>query len=255
MKKTRMKALSVASAGLLALSSITLSASANSSPDPSLFGLNTDKTALYTSMGFSEEQIRNIETASMVPNRYLAYYNFPADPTATSNSYFIFTTYLPINYSISSSDIVRGSGVSDWLIGYNTNYYSPTQYQLYTYHKLISTNADFPNVCRIKLTTNSIEFGGNISDPALAYMGITSGIVEAGNITAYIDGSTDTNSVINEDDSNRLLLHYAYMISDIEDTNWTDRATVAADLNFDNQITAADGQILLNALANGTDLW
>lgn len=260
--KSILKSLSAIAASTLLFCSASVCASANTTPS-----LTPEKLAVPSGMGFSEAQINNIASTNIIPNQYIAYFNLPSDiiipppVNGIGNTFSVSARHIATG--VTYDGFQRGIGVSQ--AAYTTNIVEDPvtldgiDYKVTVIFNYFShTDESFPNIIRFKYTGNPTPLILNcFSEYNNSYIqdNLTKGYVEAGNITKYITDSTDTASVINDDDAYRLFYHAARLVAELPDPDWTDEATVAGDLNFDNQITAADSQILYNALANETDLW
>ena len=254
MKKLVTKFAAALSACTVLTCSAAVTVSANTAePDLNEVAVSETMYTLMESMGFSAAQIAQITSETRVPNEYLAYVNVnrSSQLTGTANVYIKVVT-----------NGCSYNGIANGLQGYATCLYNGSSADLFSavissFSTSSLTDYQFPNVMRAKYTGSTGISSSDVtfysSSDAAAYSGdLSLGAVEAGNVTKYVTGSTDTSSLISYADASRIQTHYANMLAHLTDSDWTDETSVAADVNFDNQVDMLDAQKILVYLSDST---
>lgn len=268
MKRRFLKMISVLTASLCLISAecFTASANANQEPDVPIAAETIRLETFLAANGFTAEQIQRVRLSSITASYYISYFNL-TDDSSLLDDFYMNIGYVDTNVTWASTVNYDGFVVNDDIVG---NYHSDVTPTGATYQhvervifSVVPNNPpDFMNLIRYKFHGSGTisEYATNLydgNDTSFSNINdyIISGKVEAGNVTKYITNSTDTASQITSDDASRILQHYALIRSYQSDPDWTDEATIAADVNFDGVVNASDALLISNVLAGQADFW
>ncbi|MBR6419377.1 MAG: dockerin type I repeat-containing protein [Oscillospiraceae bacterium] len=222
---------------------------------------SSDPYVSFSALGYTPDQIQTIMAGNITPNQFLAYCNY--DPNIGYTGGMLTQVMVEHPVTISCNGYAHGSlfdGYGEYESAPFFNQPASDIYHLLDYDVFyFTTNTanlneyQFPNLIRFKYTGSNVN-SFTVSCTQNSSPAFLTGTVEAGNVSRYISGSTDTGSIINSDDATLVLQHFGNMMAGIADPNWTYAASVAADVNCDNQVNAVDAMLISNRLL-GTLFW
>lgn len=245
--------IAAAAAAVLMLGAAPMAAIADTDNAAAAAAYTADRYTAFKALGFTDAEIEQLRTASRTPNQFLAYCNIvPGTP-------FSGIPQSDIQVTRASTATYNGAAIGSQYIENPDSPYVPFSTSTIDYYPF-NFNTDtsnltrfqFPNIIRLKYTdstsTTSLTVSQTSTPPAI----LDYGIVEAGNVSRYITGSTDTSSTVSDADATLVLQHYGNMLVYNPDPNWTDAASVAADVNCDNRVDAKDATAIGNYLLDTT---
>ena len=210
----------------------------------------SDPYAAFSALGYTSEQIQTIMDSSVSANQYLAYCMFDPNIGYTGSTLMEFKVNRPawigFNGFVLGSLCASEEGVP--IIDHTTDnilYHFDSDVIYFSTDTSNLNEYQFPNIIRGKYTgtASTSSFTVTTTQTQAAFI---KGTVEAGNVSRYISGSTDTGSIINSSDATLVLQHFGNMMAGIADPNWTYAASIAADVNCDNQVNAVDAMLITN---------
>ena len=268
MKRNVLKTVAALTASLFLISTGSVVANADELLGTSVPAITapTSLETFMTASGYSLQQIQQIQEVSVQADHYVAYFNLTDDPELLDDFYVMHTGAVTAQVGWASTQTYDGYVLNEDLVGIH-NDVTPTGYSYQHNERVVFTvNPNYPpefsNLIRFKLhgsgniTTyalNLVQFD-NVSIPNVNDY-ISCGTVQAGNVTKYITGSSDTGNLITAADASRVLQHVGDLNSGLSDPYWTDEATIAADVNFDGVVDLIDVQKIVAILNGGPNFW
>ncbi|MBR6419574.1 MAG: hypothetical protein IKS42_04505 [Oscillospiraceae bacterium] len=265
MKRNVLKMISAVAASLCLISTGSFAANADVVQEPAApaIAAPVNLEAFMTASGFSAQQIQHIMNTYLDANRYIAYFNITDDPNLLDD-FYMHSAGVSTQVNWASTQSYDGYVYNDEIIGTIYTQSSSAYMHKERFIFTITPNANYDNYHLIRYkfhgsgtiaTSASDLLDFDLVQYPNVYDYISCGKVEAGNVTKYITGSTNTDSKITADDAQRILQHFNDLNSGLPDPNWTDEATVAADVNFDGVVDALDALAILTAIGNNTHFW
>lgn len=265
-KMSFLKAMSSAVASLCLISAGSIAANADAVQELMIPEITASMSleAFMRASGYTDQQIKQVRAMNASVDHYIAYFNITDDPNLLDD-FYMYSAGVTAQVGWASTQSYDGFVVNDDLV-FSNHTVSATSPYIHRERVLFSANPNFTIDC-YSLIRYKFHGSGSISTYAYNLIDFTpaefnnvddyfsSGKVEAGNITKYISGGTDTSSTIDYSDVTRLLQHVGDVNSGLSDPNWTDEAAVAADLNFDGVVNASDVQMIIAYVTDNTAFW
>lgn len=242
-----------------------LSVSADMALEPAALEITASTTLeeFMTSVGFTAMQIQRIQSEELPGDHYIAYFNITDDPDLLDD-FYMHSAGVSTQVNWASTQSYDGYVYNDEIIGTIYTQSSSAYMHKERFIFTITPNANYDNYHLIRYkfhgsgtiaTSASDLLDFDLVQYPNVYDYISCGKVEAGNVMKYITGSTNTDSKITADDAYRIMQHFNDLNAGLPDPNWTDEATVAADVNFDGVVDTLDAMAILTAIGNNTHFW